>query len=192
MITSKHLQATLYVSVTQHTNLEQHLGVGEKKYSVYTSTAHGCMHPHPSRPQAPTCCPVRAAHTGATSNCREPRQSQTHGPHAPLTVLERGPLRPRRGKKQSTASPVGFRPCPPPGDTEAAALAPAAPGPRSTYPKMTAFHTMMLFSDGAPLTPAGGSSCNLRAQGTLMRRTHYPPSAFAPRPPLRTSRNPGR
>lgn len=31
-----------------------------------------------------------------------------------------------------------------------------------TYPKMTAFHTMILFSDGAPLTPAGGSSCSLR------------------------------
>lgn len=26
---------------------------------------------------------------------------------------------------------------------------------------MTAFHTMILFSDGAPLTPAGGSSCSL-------------------------------
>lgn len=30
-----------------------------------------------------------------------------------------------------------------------------------TYPKMTAFQTMILFSDGAPLTPAGGSSCSL-------------------------------
>lgn len=30
-----------------------------------------------------------------------------------------------------------------------------------SYPNMTAFHTMMLFSDGAPLTPAGGSSCSL-------------------------------
>lgn len=30
------------------------------------------------------------------------------------------------------------------------------------YPKMTAFHTMILFSDGAPLTPAGGSSCRLQ------------------------------
>lgn len=35
-------------------------------------------------------------------------------------------------------------------------------------PKMTAFHTMMLFSDGAPLTPAGGSSCSLLK--SLMRR----------------------
>ena len=26
---------------------------------------------------------------------------------------------------------------------------------------MTAFHSMMLLSVGAPLTPAGGSSCNL-------------------------------
>lgn len=30
-----------------------------------------------------------------------------------------------------------------------------------SYPNMTAFHTMMLFSEGAPLTPAGGSSCSL-------------------------------
>ena len=28
-------------------------------------------------------------------------------------------------------------------------------------PKMTAFHNMMLFSPGAPETPAGGSSCSL-------------------------------
>lgn len=35
-------------------------------------------------------------------------------------------------------------------------------------PKMTAFQTIMLFSDGAPLTPAGGSSCNLLK--SLMRR----------------------
>ncbi len=31
----------------------------------------------------------------------------------------------------------------------------------STYPNITAFHTMILFSDGAPLTPAGGSSWSL-------------------------------
>lgn len=37
----------------------------------------------------------------------------------------------------------------------------AMPGPQ-THPKMTAFQTIMLFSDGAPLTPAGGSSCNLQ------------------------------
>lgn len=30
-----------------------------------------------------------------------------------------------------------------------------------SYPNMTAFHTMILFSDGAPLTPTGGSSCSL-------------------------------
>ena len=30
-----------------------------------------------------------------------------------------------------------------------------------TYPNMTAFHNIMLLSVGAPLTPAGGSSCNL-------------------------------
>ena len=30
-----------------------------------------------------------------------------------------------------------------------------------TYPNITAFQTIILFSDGAPLTPAGGSSCNL-------------------------------
>lgn len=32
---------------------------------------------------------------------------------------------------------------------------------RLHYPNMTAFHNMMLLSVGAPLTPAGGSSCNL-------------------------------
>lgn len=37
----------------------------------------------------------------------------------------------------------------------------ATAGPQ-THPKMTAFQTIMLFSDGAPLTPAGGSSCNLQ------------------------------
>lgn len=31
----------------------------------------------------------------------------------------------------------------------------------SSYPKITAFQTIMLFSDGAPLTPAGGSSWSL-------------------------------
>lgn len=31
-----------------------------------------------------------------------------------------------------------------------------------TNPKMTAFQTIMLFSDGAPLTPAGGSSWRLK------------------------------
>ena len=29
------------------------------------------------------------------------------------------------------------------------------------YPNMTAFHIIILLSVGAPLTPAGGSSCNL-------------------------------
>lgn len=31
----------------------------------------------------------------------------------------------------------------------------------ATYPNMTAFQSIILFSVGAPLTPAGGSSCNL-------------------------------
>ena len=31
----------------------------------------------------------------------------------------------------------------------------------SAGPNMTAFHCMILLSHGAPLTPAGGSSCNL-------------------------------
>lgn len=30
---------------------------------------------------------------------------------------------------------------------------------------MTAFQTIILFSDGAPLTPAGGSSCSLNENG---------------------------
>ena len=32
----------------------------------------------------------------------------------------------------------------------------------TSYPNMTAFHSIILFSVGAPLTPAGGSSCNLK------------------------------
>lgn len=32
----------------------------------------------------------------------------------------------------------------------------------SCGPKMTAFHIIMLLSVGAPLTPVGGSSCNLK------------------------------
>jgi len=32
---------------------------------------------------------------------------------------------------------------------------------RHTYPKITAFHSIILLSVGAPLTPAGGSSCSL-------------------------------
>lgn len=35
-----------------------------------------------------------------------------------------------------------------------------------THPKMTAFQTIMLLSVGAPLTPAGGSSCNLQSLET--------------------------
>ena len=31
-------------------------------------------------------------------------------------------------------------------------------GYRLTHPKITAFHSIILFSDGAPLTPVGGSS----------------------------------
>lgn len=38
------------------------------------------------------------------------------------------------------------------------------------YPKMTAFQTIMLFSDGAPLTPAGGSSCSLKDK--LRKKSH--------------------
>lgn len=33
---------------------------------------------------------------------------------------------------------------------------------KNSYPNITAFHCIILFSDGAPLTPTGGSSCNLR------------------------------
>ena len=32
----------------------------------------------------------------------------------------------------------------------------------TSYPNMTAFYSIILFSVGAPLTPAGGSSCNLK------------------------------
>lgn len=39
----------------------------------------------------------------------------------------------------------------------------------SCGPKMTAFHIIMLLSVGAPLTPVGGSSCNLRTR----QNTHF-------------------
>lgn len=44
----------------------------------------------------------------------------------------------------------------------------------STHPKMTAFHTIILFSEGAPLTPAGGSSCSLTQSDTHERRLMCP------------------
>ena len=31
-----------------------------------------------------------------------------------------------------------------------------------SYPNITAFHNIILLSVGAPLTPTGGSSCNLK------------------------------
>lgn len=37
---------------------------------------------------------------------------------------------------------------------------------------MTAFQTMILFSDGAPLTPAGGSSCSLNTNTTTSEYVH--------------------
>ena len=37
----------------------------------------------------------------------------------------------------------------------------------SAGPKMTAFHCIMLLSHGAPLTPAGGSSCNPKNDNVL-------------------------
>lgn len=62
---------------------------------------------------------------------------------------------------------------------------------------MTAFHTMMLFSEGAPLTPAGGSSCSLRVQRCGLSAAPPParPCAFGvvragSRAPLRKRRNP--
>ena len=43
------------------------------------------------------------------------------------------------------------------------------------YPNITAFHIIILLSVGAPLTPAGGSSCNLKKknnQNDYMRGKH--------------------
>lgn len=60
---------------------------------------------------------------------------------------------------------------------------PSPPPGKQTHPKMTAFQTMMLFSDGAPLTPAGGSSCNL--QGTRQRPGDPAPAPAAGRPAAR-------
>lgn len=36
-----------------------------------------------------------------------------------------------------------------------------------TYPKMTAFHIIILLSVGAPLTPAGGSSWSLKQTNSI-------------------------
>lgn len=137
--------------------------------------------PGPPPPPGPHLlqCP-RQRHTKPVSNCSSvPRESQTPGLHvAALTVLERGPLGPRGGKKQSTALPRGqptsHRPPPPPAAERRRPPPPAAPGP-PTHPKMTAFHTMMLFSEGAPLTPAGGSSCSLWGTGRAEAPAPPPP-----------------
>ena len=41
-----------------------------------------------------------------------------------------------------------------------------------THPNMTEFHSIMLFSVGAPLTPAGGSSCNLKDDLKILYIAH--------------------
>ncbi len=43
----------------------------------------------------------------------------------------------------------------------------------SSHPNITAFHIMMLFSDGAPLTPAGGSSWSLGDHHITLNHTVY-------------------
>lgn len=119
----------------------------------------------PRHPQAHTCCRVYGSDTKAVSNHSSlPRESQTPTPHAALTVLERGPLGPGEGKAKHSVTPLAARLQPP-----RRLSGPRGPPPPSlpTHPKMTAFHTMMLFSEGAPLTPAGGSSCSLRGTGTV-------------------------
>lgn len=45
-----------------------------------------------------------------------------------------------------------------------------ADGQATTYPKMTAFHIMMLSSFGAPVTPCGGSFCRRRKSRISLRR----------------------
>lgn len=42
----------------------------------------------------------------------------------------------------------------------------------NSYPNITAFHCIILFSDGAPLTPTGGSSCNLEITNIEQQALH--------------------
>lgn len=169
----ERLQAKLYklicMFLSQHSNLNlQYLlrGELEKKY-LHKAGTHVCgqvnMHPRPPRhPQAHTCCRVYGSDTKAVSNrSRLPEQAK-HQPRTPHLPSSKGVPSGLEEEKQSTALPRWQPDSNPP----AAERPPRPPPPSlSTHPKMTAFHTMMLFSEGAPLTPAGGSSCSLRAQG---------------------------
>lgn len=202
----------MYVSVNQRSNINPQalLGVGLKKKkkknllkSSIRTRGQANMHPCPFSVPRPTpvAKPTAGTHQGRVKPQQfTPRKPNTGPVRSPaLTVLERGPLGPRGGKKQSTALPRGqpgsHTPQPAPGGGTAPAdprrLPPPAPRPRPTHPKMTAFHTMMLFSEGAPLTPAGGSSCSLRGTGRAEAPAHRRPPRGR-RPPLRKQRNPGR
>lgn len=83
---------------------------------------------------------------------------------------------PRPNEPQIFLLSPRLRTGPIPAGTRVPQLSP--PPGTQTHPKMTAFQTMMLFSDGAPLTPAGGSSCNLQGNNTGTSR--YPAPAASP------------
>jgi len=132
-----------------------------------------CTPTSPLHPQAPTCCkahgsdPPRPCQAAAVYPEKAKHQACPQ-PHSPSSKgvpsgLEEGRSRAERYPGQPSSDPP-----PPPGPP------PAPP----THPKMTAFHTMMLFSEGAPLTPAGGSSCSL--QGTARAEAPAPPPPYSP------------
>lgn len=152
----------------------------------------------PASPAAPRKATPRSARgSGGTAGRR--RLGRHHSPPRPPRTPNASPHPPRRrGRELIEAEAPGRRlgpnnpdslPLPPPSPSAARRGGPArVPQPSAaagtqTHPKMTAFQTIMLFSDGAPLTPAGGSSCNLQ------KHTAAPLSAATRRrPPITTPR----
>lgn len=139
------------------------LGVREATQAAAASAAT-TPHPAPLEPQTLPPTPPRAAGKGANRGRGSGEAPRPQQPRLPSPVPPPIPLR------RSSRGPA---PVPQP---------PALAGTQ-THPKMTAFQTIMLFSDGAPLTPAGGSSCNLQ------KHTAAPLSAATRRrPPITTPR----
>lgn len=121
----------------------------------------------PSLPSVQHSCPVlrkpplspRGAAQGATAPHPAPLEPQTVPLAARTELIEAEAPGRRLGPNNPNYLPLSPR-----GSSRGRPRSPESParaGPQ-THPKMTAFQTIMLFSDGAPLTPAGGSSCNLQ------------------------------
>lgn len=153
----------------------------------------------PASPAAPRKATPRSAR-GSGGNAGRRRLGRHHSPPRPPRTPNASPHPPRaagkganRGRGSGEAprpqQPRLPSPVPPPIPLRRSSRGPApVPQPPAlagtqTHPKMTAFQTIMLFSDGAPLTPAGGSSCNLQ------KHTAAPLSAATRRrPPITTPR----